>query len=75
MSTHSTAERTVEDGLTVLWQRHLPEGWTPDAAEYIDTITSVGADLVSALIEYQTDIAKGDLVVTLSRRPPLSVTT
>lgn len=77
--------RHPEEDLTVLWQRHLPEGLGtgnpgPGAAREdiqandvrIDAVADLGDEVAQALLEHADALNEGDLVVTISRRPSLA---
>lgn len=69
--------RRPEKHLTVLWQRHLPQGYasgdTLDADDArTDALADLAAEFESVVTDFKDELDRGDLVVTISRRPPLS---
>lgn len=68
--------RRPERNLEVLWQRHIPQGvGTSHSDERVDAVTDLYAALETALEEARVDaygalLDRGDLVLTLSVRPP-----
>jgi hypothetical protein len=64
--------RRPESALEVAWQRHLPQGLgEPDSDERVDAIADLGLAVERALEEHMGAglLDRGDLVVTISRRP------
>lgn len=65
----SATMRRPEANLTVIWQRHIPEGTgNPKSDERVDAIANLAMSVEEALESKSHVLDHGDLVVTISKR-------